>query len=273
MYPYNFEPEEPGIKHTEIFVAMPFDKKYDYVYEKLIVPATEMANKRLNLATEIKLKPYRTKDDISTTSGWINVLEHLNTARIVLGVLTSNNPNVLYELGIAHATQPVARQILIASNEHKPTFDVKDLIYYKYEPDEITNSIEPLAIKIEDAYKMYKLEKDEKIRKAKRILTPYAFDVMLHYGVTRHFHLHRDKYGTYKFDKIFGEGTFNKHMKGLEYLCQNKLVGLNTRLIKDEDLIEHSYYWTNLGNDVLHSQEIIDQKELIERRKTLPETL
>ena len=52
------------------------------------------------------------------------------TAQIVLGVLTDDNPNVFYELGIAHATQPITRQILIAENGYKPRFDTKDLIYY-----------------------------------------------------------------------------------------------------------------------------------------------
>ncbi len=271
MYPYNFEPKEPGIRHTEIFIAMPFDEQYDKVYEELIVPATAMANNKLKLSDGMELQPYRTKDDIRTTSGWINVLEHLTTARIVLGVLTSNNPNVLYELGIAHATQQVARQILIADNEHKQTFDIKDLIYYKYDSIELATSVEPLAIRIEDAYKLYEIEKDEKIRKAKRILTPYAFDVLMLYGASRHFHLHKDEDGIYKYNEKHGKGTYEKHMKGLEYLCQNQLLGLNTN--PKGESIEYSYYWTNLGNDVLYSQKLIVKKELDDRRNKLPETL
>jgi len=81
-----------------------------------------------------KLMSYRTKDDIRMTSGWINVLEHLLTAQVVIGVLTDDKPNVFYELGIAHATEPITRQILIAN---KVTSQIRheDLIYYEYESD------------------------------------------------------------------------------------------------------------------------------------------
>lgn len=129
MYPYDFRPKQKAINFTEVFVVMPFEE-YDDVFNKLIKPATEKANELLNDTEHQALSAYRTKDDIRTTSGWINVLEHLLTAQIVMGVLTSNNPNVFYELGIAHATEPITRQILIANKGYQPKFDTKDLIYY-----------------------------------------------------------------------------------------------------------------------------------------------
>jgi hypothetical protein len=103
MYPYNFRPNYSGIDHKKIFVVMPFDKKYDKVLAELIIPATKEANRILRHKKSLRLSPYRTKDDLKTQSGWINVLENLNTAQIVLGVLSGANPNVFYELGISYA--------------------------------------------------------------------------------------------------------------------------------------------------------------------------
>ena len=102
----NFEPKQKSLR-KEIFVAMSFAEEYDKIYKKLIKPAVEKSNEKLKYSGDEELKPYRTKDDPRTVSGWINILEHLFTAQIVLGVLTSDNANVFYELGIAHATQPI----------------------------------------------------------------------------------------------------------------------------------------------------------------------
>src|SRR4030065_2090680 len=148
MYAYDFRPKRKGIYHSLIFVAMPFDDKYSNIYDDLIDPATTKANKMLGYSGSLSLRTFRTKDDIRTTSGWINVLENLSTAQIVIGVLTGNNKNVFYELGIAHATQQIARQILIANKGYKPSFDTKDLIYLDYDKKNIAESIEPLAHKI-----------------------------------------------------------------------------------------------------------------------------
>jgi hypothetical protein len=219
----------------------------------------------------MSLEAYRTKDDIRTTSGWINVLEYLFTSQIIIGVLTDYNPNVFYELGIAHATEPITRQILIADNNHEPTFDTKDLIYYKYDPDNLSLSVEPLAAKLADAIKWYKIEEEGLIQKARRFISPFGLDIALKYGGNRNFHIHKEKEVEY----IYGKETYEQHLKGLENLCQNGLTGLNTNPIKNNNTavrIEYSYYWTNLGNDLLFSLKIIDEKELTDRRVKMPES-
>ncbi len=78
-----------------------------------------------------------------------------------------------------------------------------------------------------------------------------------------------------EYESTHGKGAFEKHLKGLENLCQNGLIGLNTKTIESDNTgvyIEYSYYWTNLGNDVLRFLQIIDEKELIDRRSKIPES-
>jgi hypothetical protein len=134
---------------------MPFNDNYDYIFNDLIVPASALANKKLGYEDNLSLRPFRTKDDIRTKSGWLNILENLFTAQIVMGVLTDNNQNVFYELGIAHATQQIEKQILIANKGYQQSFDTKDLIYLEYDENNIEKSIEPLANKIVEAIKIY----------------------------------------------------------------------------------------------------------------------
>ena len=171
MYPYDFKPKTNGINHREIFVVMPFDTDYNPVFNNLIKPATTKANKILGINDiKMSLYPYRTMDDIRTTSGWINVLEHLVTAQIIIGVLTSKNANVFYELGIAHATQPITRQILLANQGYEQTFDTKDLIYFEYNKSKLKDDIKPLSEKIAEAIKLYKIEHEKMIIQARMTL-------------------------------------------------------------------------------------------------------
>jgi hypothetical protein len=103
------------------FVMMPFGDPIGTYYKKLYEPAIEKAG----------LRPIRADDDIFTVGKIIDqVLAGIATAKVLLAELTGRNPNVLYELGIAHALQkPV---VLVASNEADVPFDIRHrrVIYY-----------------------------------------------------------------------------------------------------------------------------------------------
>lgn len=261
MYAHDFKPKRNGIDHSLIFVAMPFDNKYDCIYNNFIVPATALANTILGYEDNLSLRPFRTKDDIKTTSGWINILENLFTAQIVIGVLTGKNQNVFYELGVAHATQQIARQILIAEKGDTPSFDTKDLIYLGYTEKNIAESIEPLANKIVDAIKTYNLENEKVVKKARGSVGPSGFHALMTYGGRRNFAVHT------------AELKNNDPLRnGLDILCQLGLLYLNTASERDNNVynIEFSYWWTGIGNDVLKLLEIITEAELLQRRKDLP---
>jgi hypothetical protein len=273
MYPYDFKPQEIGIRHNEIFIVMPFAQECDDVFFSLIEPSIKKANENLGFSGTKSLKSYRTKEDIRTTSGWINILEHLFTAQIILGVLTSNNANVFYELGIAHATQPITKQILIANKGYERTFDTKDLIYYEYDFENLSQSVEPLALKIADSINWHNIEKERTIQKVRRFITPYGLDVTVLYGKKRNFHLHKGEKDTYEIK--YGKGTYENHLRGLENLCQNGLIGLNTKTLQSDKTgvhIEYSYYWTGLGNDILLFLKIIDEEEVRKRESQVPES-
>lgn len=271
MYPYKMTSSIKEINFSEIFVAMPFEEECDNIYKELIIPAVEKANLKLGYVGSQLLKPYRPKDDIRTTSGWINVLTHLFSAQIVLGVLTSDNPNVFYELGIAHATEPITRQILIANKGYEPRFDLKDLIYFQYE-DNLETSIEPLADKIKDAIDWYKIEEDRRVHQARMLVGPFDFEVLMMHGKDRSFAIHTTK-GQDDYEKAYGEGSFQKHISAITNLCHHGLLGLDTSHKKEDGqkvVVSFSYHWTNLGNCVLFSMGLIDQNEVVTRRVNLP---
>ncbi len=271
MYPYNFKSQQKGINFKEVFVVMPFKGKYDRIYTDLIEPAICKANEFLGYKKDNSLYAYRAKDDTLTKSGWINILEHLLTAQVVLGVLTDNNPNVFYELGIAHASEPITRQILITDKGYEPKFDLKDLIYYEYEQN-LKESIGPLAIKIKDAILWYKIEEEIKVNQARMLSGPYDFEILMQRGKEAAFAIHTTQ-GIEEYETKYGIDSHRKHIIGISNLCHNGLLGLEipNKTFNDAGVVvSFTYYWTNLGNCVLETMGLISKEDVKIRREQLP---
>jgi hypothetical protein len=103
------------------FVMMPFAPPLGDYYAKIYKPAIEKAG----------LRPVRADTEIFATGKIIDqIWSGINQAKVLVAELTSRNPNVFYELGLAHALEkPV---VLISSNENDVPFDLKHIrvIYY-----------------------------------------------------------------------------------------------------------------------------------------------
>jgi hypothetical protein len=257
MYPFDFRPKGGFIDTRKIFVAMPFADEYEQVYKDLIEPAVKKTNHSLGEDDQLCL--YRAKDPKYTRTGWIEILENLYTARIVIGVLTGDNPNVFYELGIAHATQQIQRQLLIAKNGYKVKFDLKDLIYREYDPQKISASVDDLSDAIMETLKYYDIINDRMVSQAEARISRYELKVMTDFGGREkgHFFIRND------LPEILRE----EYMTGLTHLCHSALVRASFKPKDHDGKIEYSYYWTDLGNAVLFKLGIIKEETLLNRRK------
>ena len=100
---------------------MPFGGWYDQYYKNVYKPAI----------AEAGLVPKRA-DDLSRTSTIINdIWSYTKEATIVLAELSDQNPNVFYELGLAHAlAKPV---VLVASSIDEVPFDLRALRVLVYD--------------------------------------------------------------------------------------------------------------------------------------------
>jgi hypothetical protein len=101
------------IKEDFCFVIMPFEEKISEVYTAAIKPAVESKDLRCVRADEVE------------ESGNIvrSVVEYISKAKIIIADLTNRNPNVFYELGIAHSLGN--NTIVIAQFADQVPFDVK----------------------------------------------------------------------------------------------------------------------------------------------------
>jgi hypothetical protein len=100
---------------------MPFSGTIGTYYQLIYEPAIRKAG----------LRPIRADADIFGTGKIMDqIWSGIMAAKVLVAELTSRNPNVFYELGLAHALQkPV---VLISSNGDDVPFDLKHIrvIYY-----------------------------------------------------------------------------------------------------------------------------------------------
>ena len=106
------------------FTLMPFDSKFQALYDDHIKPTVTRSGLRCERA-----------DDIRGTSviTW-DIWERINRARFLVADLTDQNPNVFYELGLAHAISKDV--ILLTQSMDFVPFDLKTIrcIVYDFTP-------------------------------------------------------------------------------------------------------------------------------------------
>jgi hypothetical protein len=104
------------------FVMQPFAGTLGGYYDSIFKPAIEQAN----------LNPVRADAEIFGTGKIMDqIWRGIRAAKVLVAELTSKNPNVFYELGLAHALEkPV---ILISSNQEDVPFDLRHIRVILYD--------------------------------------------------------------------------------------------------------------------------------------------
>lgn len=105
---------------TRVFVLTPFHPKYEASYR-----AIKEACSRLNLECK------RGDEEFKPGAVLAHIIEEMNSASIIIANIDGRNPNVYYELGIAHAIGK--KTILVASDIEQVPFDLKQqrIVLYK----------------------------------------------------------------------------------------------------------------------------------------------
>lgn len=108
------KPKKQKVKGN-CFVIMPFGDWFDEYYDTIYKPAIQ----------EARLNPQRA-DDLFRPSSIVNdIWSYTQSATIILADLTSQNPNVFYELGLAHAISKPA--VLLTETMDDVPFDLRSL--------------------------------------------------------------------------------------------------------------------------------------------------
>jgi hypothetical protein len=118
-------PKQPQPKATApraiCFTIMPFGDRFDQYYREVFQPAIEQAG----------FTPRRADDLMRPGTIVRDIWNYTKEATIILADLTGRNPNVLYELGLAHAIAKPA--ILVAESIEDIPFDLRHLRVLQYD--------------------------------------------------------------------------------------------------------------------------------------------
>ena len=112
----------PLVKSDHIAVMMPYAQKFDPVYEAIKKACAKVRYPTLRV------------DEIYGTN-WVvkDIFTAIDTSKLVICDVTGRNPNVLYEVGIAHARN--VDVVLITQNDDDVPFDLRHIRYISYSTD------------------------------------------------------------------------------------------------------------------------------------------
>ncbi len=114
IYPKDFSCVNVEVKQNSAFVVMPFEEAFDPVYAAI---------KRACIDEDIVCSR---ADDVFASGPIIEkILNELTTTEIIIADLTEKNPNVYYEIGIAHSLRERDSIILITQSIEDVPFDIK----------------------------------------------------------------------------------------------------------------------------------------------------
>jgi hypothetical protein len=118
--PYFGKPE-PTAEVIDLFVLMPFSDQLKPIYEDHITRS----------ARKLGLTVARGDDFFTSHSIMSDIWAAIMSAKAVIADCTGRNPNVFYEIGLAHAVGKTV--ILITQNQDDVPFDIRHLRYIQYD--------------------------------------------------------------------------------------------------------------------------------------------
>ncbi len=126
MYPKHFFLNPPAVEPQTCFVLMPFAEEFDAVY-RAIVEAVE--------GPEVCFSSCRRADELFGGGHIVaDILDRLARGEIIIADVTNRNPNVFYELGIAHTVKDIHAVVIIAQSMKDVPFDLSHLRCIEYSP-------------------------------------------------------------------------------------------------------------------------------------------
>lgn len=134
----------PTDQKIDVFVLMPFKTKLEKVYFNHIKKMGEELGVRIRRADEIfSPKPFMEK-----------VWDGICAAQLILADCTEKNPNVFYEIGMAHTVSK--KVVLITRSDKDIPSDIKhfDYIPYIYDPEGVETLIEKLRTFLKSHFKL-----------------------------------------------------------------------------------------------------------------------
>jgi len=126
------------VDYPQAFVIMPYKDEFKTVYEEMIEPAVRAAGLHC-----VRGDAVLRIDDL-TANVWSEILR----AGLILAEISDPNPNVYYELGLAHALGKDTF-LLVQQGASLPA-DFRGAHYYPYDPSDLAQEMAKLEAAVRD---------------------------------------------------------------------------------------------------------------------------
>ena len=121
IYPKQFRNTKIPIEKNRCFFIMPFSEEFDIVYGAI---KNGLSDKYVCSRV----------DEVTGSTPIINkILVEILKSQFIIVDLTNGNPNVFYELGIAHTFKDAQNIFLLKDKNYKVPFDITHLTYLEYD--------------------------------------------------------------------------------------------------------------------------------------------
>jgi len=185
VYPANlFSLFPPFPRENNVFVAMSFDKKFDFRWNEVISPAI----KNIKIGDD-SLNPIRVDDRLISDSILSEILQGISNSRLVfvditaIGVIDDKairNGNVMYELGVAQSIRLAEEVIMFRSDSEELLFDTSSIRVNKYDPgNDISSAIEKVEVAMRSALSEIDLRKNLAINKSIDVLDEPSYFLLI----------------------------------------------------------------------------------------------
>ena len=195
MYPNTYLSLFPPFpRDNRVFVAMSFHPRFDARWQDVLVPAV----RRVTVGGSA-LDPHRVDLRKASDSVLTEILEGISRCRFFLADITVigeldgrpvRNANVLYEVGLAHATRLPEEVALLRSDNRELLFDVMNVRVLEYDPDGDPKAAQNLvADAIVQSLKELDLRKSLSVRRVVESLDVHSWFLLLEaasVGVVHH---------------------------------------------------------------------------------------
>lgn len=126
IYPKQLGRQPIPVERNHCFFLMPFSKEFDMIYGT-IKQYLNNENFICNRADEIS----------GSTPIVAKILTNIIKSQYIIVDITKSNPNVFYELGIAHTLKEARNVLIIKQKNYDTPFDIKHLTYVEYDPQNL----------------------------------------------------------------------------------------------------------------------------------------
>ncbi len=169
MYPKTFfEQTKPQLKAGQCFVLMPFADQFQEVYAAIF---EALVGPELNFVC--------TRADELFGGGHIieDILRYIGEAEVVIADVTTKNPNVFYELGIAHMIKDIEKVLILTQDMNDVPFDLRPfrcIIYQQSNPGlkQLQKSLISSVKEISEASYRFSIKEGEQYKFPQKLFGP-----------------------------------------------------------------------------------------------------